>query len=178
MVAVVAARFSRCGRVIRCSARSRSLLLGPGGPAGAAPGQRLRSGELGQPSKRGLRCQAGWRCWLAEGLVVPRWAEGLPAQLGSARVEDLDVQAVDEDDDAPAAVGPADGDVVQPPFVPEGDGAFLVQLVVADLVAGGVDAGPGGIGLFPGGVGVGVTAFEVAAGPLAPLLVLALTVNV
>ena len=28
----------------RCSARSRSFLLGPAGPAGAAPGQRLRSG--------------------------------------------------------------------------------------------------------------------------------------
>src|SRR5947207_8592734 len=30
----------------RCSARSRSFLLGPDGPAGAPPGQRLRSGAL------------------------------------------------------------------------------------------------------------------------------------
>jgi hypothetical protein len=28
----------------RCSAASRSFLLGPGGPAGAPPGHRLRSG--------------------------------------------------------------------------------------------------------------------------------------
>jgi hypothetical protein len=30
----------------RCPARSRSFLLGPDGPAGAPPGQRLRSGAL------------------------------------------------------------------------------------------------------------------------------------
>ena len=30
----------------RCSARSRSFLLGPDGPAGAPPGQRLRSGAF------------------------------------------------------------------------------------------------------------------------------------
>ena len=30
----------------RCSARSRSFLLGPDGPAGAPPGQALRSGAL------------------------------------------------------------------------------------------------------------------------------------
>jgi hypothetical protein len=30
----------------RCSARSRSFLLGPDGPARAPPGQRLRSGAL------------------------------------------------------------------------------------------------------------------------------------
>ena len=30
----------------RCSAKSRSFLLGPDGPAGAPPGQRLRSGAL------------------------------------------------------------------------------------------------------------------------------------
>ena len=30
----------------RCSASSRSFLLGPDGPAGAPPGQRLRSGAL------------------------------------------------------------------------------------------------------------------------------------
>ena len=33
----------------RCSAKSRSFLLGPDGPAGAPPGQRLRSGaSIGQ----------------------------------------------------------------------------------------------------------------------------------
>src|SRR5438046_9995060 len=33
-------------RMPRCSAPSRSFLLGPDGPAGAPPGKRLRSGAL------------------------------------------------------------------------------------------------------------------------------------
>jgi hypothetical protein len=33
-------------RIRRCSAQSRSFLPGPDGPAGAPPGQRLRSGAL------------------------------------------------------------------------------------------------------------------------------------
>src|SRR5262249_31423554 len=33
-------------RMRQCSAPSRSFLLGPNGPAGAAPGQNLRSGAL------------------------------------------------------------------------------------------------------------------------------------
>jgi hypothetical protein len=65
------------------------------------------------------------------------------------------VQAVDEQDDAPAVVGAADGDVVQASFVPDGDGSFLAGLVVAEAVAGGVDAQPGGAGLLPGGEGDG-----------------------
>ena len=32
--------------ISRCSASSRSFLLGPDGPAGAPPGQALRSGAL------------------------------------------------------------------------------------------------------------------------------------
>ena len=36
---------SRCPRIGRCSALSRSFLLGPDGPAGAPPGQHLRSGS-------------------------------------------------------------------------------------------------------------------------------------
>ena len=33
-------------RMCRCSAQSRSFLLGPDGPAGPPPGQSLRSGAL------------------------------------------------------------------------------------------------------------------------------------
>jgi hypothetical protein len=36
---------SRRPTIGRCSARSRPFLLGPDGPAGAPPGQRLRSGS-------------------------------------------------------------------------------------------------------------------------------------
>jgi len=36
----------RPARIRRCSARSTLFLLGPDGPAGAPPGQRLRSGAL------------------------------------------------------------------------------------------------------------------------------------
>jgi hypothetical protein len=106
---------------------------------------------------------------LAEGLVVLCWVEGEAAELGSAGVEDLDVAAGDEQDDASAAVGAADGDVVQAALVPEGDGAFLVEFVVADAVAGGVDAGAGGVGLLAGGVGGGGS--RTADGPVGADLV-------
>jgi hypothetical protein len=43
----------------RCPAKSRSFLLGPEGPAGAPPGQRLRSGALiglrEKPAKNKIR---------------------------------------------------------------------------------------------------------------------------
>jgi hypothetical protein len=43
---------SRHPRISRCSALSRSFLLGPSGPAGAAPGQRLRSGSYMAASRK------------------------------------------------------------------------------------------------------------------------------
>jgi hypothetical protein len=39
-------------RISRCSAQSRSFLLGPSGPAGAPPGQRLRSGGYMAASRK------------------------------------------------------------------------------------------------------------------------------
>ena len=82
----------------------------------------------------------------------------------SVEADDLDVAAVDEQDDPPAAVGAPDRDVVQASLVAQGDGPLLVEFVVADAVAGGVDAGAGGVGLFAGGEGGGRSA--AADGPV------------
>ena len=45
--------FLRCPIIGRCSPGSRSYLLGPGGPAGAPPGPRLRSGTPRQLRRNG-----------------------------------------------------------------------------------------------------------------------------
>jgi hypothetical protein len=77
--------------------------------------------------------------------------------------------------------------VVQAPVVAQGDGAFLVEFVVADAVAGGVDAGAGGAQAYAafmggllaaansnGGPQVDVVARALAAGSLVVSLVTAL----
>lgn len=47
----------------RCSAQSRSFLLGPNGPAGAPPGQRLRAGGyMAAKKKRGQPRSAQSEC--------------------------------------------------------------------------------------------------------------------
>ena len=71
--------------------------------------------------------------------------------------EYLDVGAGDEEDDALSGVGASDADVVEAASVSEGDGADVVDFVVADAVAGGVDLGAGGDGfsrLFQAVMGV------------------------
>jgi integrase len=81
----------------RCSAQSRSFLLGPDGPAGAPPGQRLRSGVLiglrenreqkqdphykvstvrGEPRRRPYDLRhAAVSTWLNAGVPAPQVAE-------------------------------------------------------------------------------------------------------
>ena len=72
----------------------------------------------------------------ADRLVVLGWVEDEVSELGAVEAEDADVAAGDEHDHPPVAVGGADGDVVEPGVVAEGDGAVGADAVVADAVAG------------------------------------------
>jgi hypothetical protein len=86
-------------------------------------------------------------------LVVAGGVEGEFAQeLAGGGVDDPDVVVVDEDADAFVLVGPADADVVHPGVEPEGDGAGVVDAVLADSPVP-VGAGRGCLGA--GGVGLG-----------------------
>ena len=54
------------------------------------------------------------------GLVVDVWVQGqLAGELSGDRVDDADVEVLDEQDDAGSGVGSADADVVQPAVVPQ-----------------------------------------------------------
>ena len=78
-------------------------------------------------------------------MVVAVRVEGEFAQdFTGDRVEDADVEVLDEEHDVGSGVGSADADVVQAAVVAEGDAAGLVDPVVADSVVGvGVPAGEG-----------------------------------
>ena len=81
------------------------------------------------------------------GLVAAGGVEGEVAEeFAGGGVDDADVEVVDEEDDGGAGVGAADADVVHASGAAEGDGAGLVDAVVADAVVG-AGAGAGGSGL-------------------------------
>ena len=65
---------------------------------------------------------------------------------------DAHVTVGDEQDDAGSGVGAADGDVVEGAVDAQGDGAALVDAVVADAEVGVVGA-VAGLGFGTGGVG-------------------------
>jgi hypothetical protein len=90
------------------------------------------------------------------GLVVAVRVQGEFAEhFAGDRVDDADVEVLDEQHDVGSGVGSADADVVQSAVVAEGDAAGFVDPVVADPVVGvGVAAG-GGQGLGFAGVGGG-----------------------
>lgn len=68
-------------------------------------------------------------------------------EFAGGGVDDADVEVVDEQDDASCGVGAADADVVHADGASEGDGAGLVDAVVADPVVGDVAGGFGpGVG--------------------------------
>jgi hypothetical protein len=70
-------------------------------------------------------------------LVVAGGVEGEVAEeFAGGGVDDADVEVVDEEDDGGLGVGSADADVVEAAVVAEGDGAGLVDAVVADAVVG------------------------------------------
>ena len=78
------------------------------------------------------------------GLVAAGGVEGEAAEeLAGGGVDDADVEVVDEEDDGLAGVGAADADVVHAAGAAEGDGAGLVDAVVADAVVGVVAGGFG-----------------------------------
>ena len=91
-----------------------------------------------------------WGAWWASGgLVVFAWVDDQVAQdLAGRRVDDGDVEVLDEQDDVGSGVGSADTDVPELAGDAEGHAAGLVDLVVADPVVGVVAAvgARGGLG--------------------------------
>ncbi len=104
---------------------------------------------------------------LEAGLVV----EGEVAEeLAVGGVDDADVEVCDEQGDVGAGVGSADADVVHAGAVSEGDGAGLVDAVVADAVVGAGAAGGAGLGEQVVGYG-GCAPVEAAVGASVVVLV-------
>ena len=77
-------------------------------------------------------------------LVVLVWVDGEVAEeLAGDGVDDADVEVLDEQDDVGSGVGSADADVAELAGYAQGDGAGLVDAVVADpVVAVGIAARP------------------------------------
>jgi hypothetical protein len=74
-----------------------------------------------------------------DGLVVAGGVdEQLAQQLAGGRVDDADVEVVDEQQDGGSGVGSADADVVEAAVDPQGDLAVGVDAVVLDQPAGGL----------------------------------------
>ena len=74
-------------------------------------------------------------------------------KLASSRVDNADVEVLDEQQDAGSGVGSADADVMQLSGVAQGEFSELVDAVGADPVVG-IEAFAGG-GFGAGGVGGG-----------------------
>ena len=87
---------------------------------------------------------------MAGGLVVAGGIDGQFAQqLAGGGIDDPDLEVVDQQQDVGLGVGSADADVVQAAVDAQGDGAGLVDAVVADAlvgVGGPATAGRGGFG--------------------------------
>jgi hypothetical protein len=85
----------------------------------------------------------GW----VDGLVVAVGVDDqLAQQLAGGRVDDADVEVVDEQQDGGSGVGSADTDVVEVAVDPQGDLAVGVDAVVPDAVVGVVACGGSGFG--------------------------------
>ena len=70
-------------------------------------------------------------------MVVLGGVEGeLAQEFAGGGVDDADLEVVDEQDDVGSGVGSADADVVQAAGHPQGEGAGVVDAVVADPVVG------------------------------------------
>jgi hypothetical protein len=83
-----------------------------------------------------------------DGLVVAGGVDDqLAQQLAGGRVDDADVEVVDEQQDGGSGVGSADADVVEAAVDPQGDLAVGVDAVVPDAVVGVVVTACGGRGL-------------------------------
>ena len=95
-----------------------------------------------------------WAGWSAGAVVEAGGVEDeLSVELAGGGVDDADVQVGDEQDDAGSREVAAEGDVVEPSVVAQGDRAALGDAVVTDAPVGVVALGGGGLG--PGGVGDG-----------------------
>ena len=82
-------------------------------------------------------------------MVVASWVDGeLAEELAGGGVDDADVEVLDEQEDVGSGVGSPDSDVAQSAGHAQGDGACLVDLVLADSVVGldGRTGAGGGLG--------------------------------
>lgn len=94
-----------------------------------------------------MLCKSGGAFGSADGLVVTGRVEGELAEgFAGGRVEDADVEAFDDEQDAGAFVDAADADVVEFPVVAQGDRPGFVDGVGADA------AWSGGCGEVAGGL--------------------------
>jgi hypothetical protein len=94
-----------------------------------------------------------WAGWFSGGLVVAGGVQDEFAQkLAGGGGDHADVQVFDEHDHVGSGVGSSDADVVEPTVVADGDGAGVVDTVVADAGVGVGVAAAGGQCLGPGGV--------------------------
>jgi hypothetical protein len=85
----------------------------------------------------------GW----VDGLVVAGGVDDqLAQQLAGGRVDDADLEVLDEQQDGGSGVGSADTDVVEAAVDPQGDLAVGVDAVVPDAVVGVVACGGSGFG--------------------------------
>ena len=82
----------------------------------------------------------GWSSWwFAGGLVVAGGIEGEVAEeFSGGRVDDADVEVLDEEQDVGSGVGSTDAEVVEVAVVAQGHGAAGVDDVVTDSVVGAV----------------------------------------
>ena len=84
-------------------------------------------------------------------MVGPRGVEGEGSEeLAGDRVDDPDVEVLDEHDHGGSGVGPPDADMEETASVAEGDLAFVVDDVAADTVVVVEVAAGGGGGLGQG----------------------------
>ena len=91
---------------------------------------------------------SGFGPWSFSGLVVLVEVDGeLSEEFAGDGVDDSDVEVLDEQDDVGSGVGSADADVAELAGDAEGDGAGLVDAVVADPVVGLWVPGRAGDGL-------------------------------
>src|SRR5918992_1807746 len=102
-----------------------------------------------------LNVGSGWWCccggWWVDGLVVAGGVDDqLAQQLAGGRVDDADLEVVDEQQDGGSGVGSADAEVVEAAVDPQGDLGVGVDAVVADAGVGVVVAGWGGGGFVAG----------------------------
>ena len=91
------------------------------------------------------------------GLVVPAGIQDqLAQQFAGDRVDDADIEVLDEQQDVGSGMGSPDAHVMQPTGMTQGDHASGIDAVVADagmgiVASGGAGFGTGGVGDRGGG---------------------------